>query len=982
VPDPTISLIIPVFNGGADFRRCLMAIAASAVRPHELIVVDDGSQDGSAQWAREAGARLLRTKRPGSGPALARNLAAQHAAGDLLYFCDADVEIRPDTLAHIQRAFASDPGLTALFGSYDDAPGDPGFISQYKNLFHHYIHQHGAEDASTFWSGCGIIRRDVFLQHGGFSSRYQLPSIEDIELGYTLKKHGCRLRLDKALQVKHLKRWTLHTLLRSDIIARGIPWTRLILRERAFLNDLNLQTHNRVSVAAVYVGLLCAALALWQPILFLGSLLAVLLLLILNRPLYHFFAQKRGPLFALGVIPFHWLYYFYNGLSFGLGTLLYWREEIRDRRFETKSRASRFKSQLLITDYCLLFTIFLAAALRFHALGAQSLWLDELLEIELAGKGMSAILDRVLSFGAMPLDYFVTRAASQLGAQDFWLRVAPALWSVLTVAVMYRLVGQTWGRGAGLTAAGLLAVSRFHLRYAQETRPYALFGLLSLLSFYFLFRALNTNRPRHWVGYALSTAFSLLTHYFTLFVVIAQMLIGAVWVWANARRAAPTRALPTLVRFGLALMFVVGVLACTPYSRAVLGVGQVFAAGLLAPQSFTVDAELKPNQGNGPALDRAFFVNHFWLPFSGGGPSLPVVFWGLVVVGLMALAYRRRSQALMLGLWASVPIALTIAFLVHRGTFFATRYVTPSYLAILILAALGLVTLARAMSAFVKRPWGGAVSAVLVCVPLTLGFAQALDYYTEHKEDWRMTARFIDANFQPGDTVVSPLAGGVLFHYTQKADAGRQDDFSIPAVGAAPGRLWVVWNPYIGPAGEELKIWLAGQASVEYRVDDSLSVYVLNQPVAVTLAQIPSPETAWARTALGQQYERRDDAAQAETSFRHALALSTTPEFQINYADFLRRQGRSDDAVPYYFAALKQDPDSVGALAGLARIYLQRNLLDDAARALEWAARLAPDDYAVNYFLAQTYERAGRPADATIYRERARQLVPDLVEPP
>jgi cytochrome c-type biogenesis protein CcmH/NrfG len=79
---------------------------------------------------------------------------------------------------------------------------------------------------------------------------------------------------------------------------------------------------------------------------------------------------------------------------------------------------------------------------------------------------------------------------------------------------------------------------------------------------------------------------------------------------------------------------------------------------------------------------------------------------------------------------------------------------------------------------------------------------------------------------------------------------------------------------------------------------------------------------------------------------------------------------------------LQQDPNAVGALVGLARIYLQRHLLTDALRALEWAARPAPDDYAVNYFLAQAYERAGRFSEAIPHRERARALVPDLIEPP
>jgi len=969
VPDPTISLIIPVYNGGRDFQRCLAAVTASTVRPHEWMVADDGSRDDSARRAREAGARVVRTERAGSGPAIARNLAAQHATGDLLFFCDADVEIRPDTLAHIQRAFADDPGLTALFGSYDDAPGDPGFISQYKNLFHHYVHQRGAEDASTFWSGCGIIRREAFLKYGGFSSRYQLPSIEDIELGYALKRDGHRIRLDPTLQVKHLKRWTLRSLLHSDIIARGLPWTRLILRERAFLNDLNLQTHNRVSVIAVYLGLLCAALAFWQPAFLIGSVLTAFLLLALNHSLYRFFSQKRGPTFALRVIPLHWLYYFYNGISFGWGLVLHTAEKWRIREFSLISNP-------------LILILLLAAALRFRHLGAQSLWLDELLEIQLAGQGVSAILDKVLSFGAMPLDYFVTHAALQLGAQDFWLRVAPALWSVLTVALIYRFVGRIWGRNTGLLTAGLLAVSRFHIRYAQETRPYALFGLLSLFTFYFLFRALKTNRPHHWMGYTLSTALSLFTHYFSLFIVIVQLGIGAVWIFTHARREPHSPALPTLTRFGLALAFVLVILACTPYSRAVLGVGQVFASSLLAPQSFTADAELKPNQGDGPILDQVFFINHFWLPFSGGGPFLPYLFWGLALVGLLALARRQPSLAWMLGLWAVAPMALTIAFLIHRGAFFATRYVTPSYLAIVILAAWGLVTVTRAASVFVKGPWGRALGVALALMPFALSLPQALGHYAERKEDWRTTGQFIDAHFQLGDTVVSPLGGGVLYHYTQSADAGRQNDFSTQALRAVAGRLWVVWNPYIGPAGDELQLWLAGQPTVQYQIDSSLTVFVIDDSLAETLREIPPPETAWAWATLAEQYERRDDPTQAESYFQHALTLDPAPEFATRYADFLRRQGRSDAAVPYYFQALQQDPDSVPALVGLARIYLQRNLLDDAAHALEWAARSAPDDYAVNYFLAQTYERAARPADATIHRDRASQLVPDLIEPP
>lgn len=318
----TLSVIIPVYNGGAQFQRCLAAFTASTIPPHEWIVVDDGSQDASGQWAEKAGARVLNTTQPASGPAVARNLGAQAATGEILFFVDADVEIRADTLAHIQRAFQQDATLMALFGSYDEAPAAPNFLSQYKNLMHHYVHQQAGEQASTFWSGCGAVRRQLFLKYGGFASRYAIPSIEDIEFGVALTQAGHRIRLDKTLQVKHLKHWTWRSLLHSDIVARGIPWTRLILRMGHMPNDLNLQTSARASVALVYLGLL--ALLAWPfvPLAGWAVLAGGLALLWLNQAVYGWFAQKRGVAFMLGAIGMHWLYYFYNGISFGVGVFL------------------------------------------------------------------------------------------------------------------------------------------------------------------------------------------------------------------------------------------------------------------------------------------------------------------------------------------------------------------------------------------------------------------------------------------------------------------------------------------------------------------------------------------------------------------------------------------------------------------------------------------------------------------------------------
>jgi glycosyltransferase involved in cell wall biosynthesis len=314
----TLSVIIPVHNGGKNFRRCLSSVVTAIPPANEIIVVADGETDGSWHFAEEFGAQVLRIP-VRRGPAHARNLGAQSAQGDILFFVDADVVISPDTIFKVKSAFNNNPQLAALFGSYDDAPGETNFLSQYKNLFHHYIHQISQEEASTFWSGCGAIRRQIFLEAGGFNETYNRPSIEDIELGYRLKKAGDRIRLFKDLQAKHLKHWGIITLIKSDFFDRALPWTELILRDRQFVNDLNLRFSSRMSVMLTYGFLLSLIGGLWRPGFFAVASVLVLFLLIINAPVYRFFLQKQGLWFMIWTLPWHWFYYFYSGLAFAIG---------------------------------------------------------------------------------------------------------------------------------------------------------------------------------------------------------------------------------------------------------------------------------------------------------------------------------------------------------------------------------------------------------------------------------------------------------------------------------------------------------------------------------------------------------------------------------------------------------------------------------------------------------------------------------------
>ncbi|MBE9259696.1 hypothetical protein [Dolichospermum sp. LEGE 00246] len=155
-----------------------------------------------------------------------------------------------------------------------------------------------------------------------FDETYCRPCVEDIELGYRLKAAGYKIRLDKALQVKHLKRWGVISLIKADVCDRALPWVQLILRQGKMPSDLNLGWSSRLSVILVYSFLLTLVACWWQwKLLILAAVISILLINI-NASVYRFFSEKRGVLFALGVLPWHWLYYFYSGLAFAIGIFL------------------------------------------------------------------------------------------------------------------------------------------------------------------------------------------------------------------------------------------------------------------------------------------------------------------------------------------------------------------------------------------------------------------------------------------------------------------------------------------------------------------------------------------------------------------------------------------------------------------------------------------------------------------------------------
>lgn len=312
-----ISVVVPAFRAEALLPRVLAPLMAMQARGEvtEVIVVDDRSPDRTAEVARGLGARVMTTPQNG-GPGLARNLAAREATGDVLWFVDSDVIAWDDGAKKVRAAFA-DPEVAAVFGSYDSAPDGQHWFSRYKNLMHRFYHQTAQRDAQTFWAGCGAVRKDVFLRIGGFDvETYRVPSIEDIELGYRIRRSGGRIAVDPTLLGKHLKVWTPKGALHTDIFRRALPWSRLMIAREGVHNDLNT-SHGEKAKAVIAGFLILSILTLpFFPGIWPVTLGLCAVAIAANWRFARFMHAHGGLVFAAATLAYHQFYYVYSAAAF------------------------------------------------------------------------------------------------------------------------------------------------------------------------------------------------------------------------------------------------------------------------------------------------------------------------------------------------------------------------------------------------------------------------------------------------------------------------------------------------------------------------------------------------------------------------------------------------------------------------------------------------------------------------------------------
>ena len=320
-----VTVIVPAYNAEATLPECLKALRV-AMRPQdELIVFDDGSTDTTRSIAEAEAARVVSNSSSPRGPGHGRNMAAKSAEKAYLMFIDADVIVHSDTIDRLMEE-VDKTGAVAAFGSYDDHPRSKRVPALYANLRHHFVHQAGCREATTFWTGIGLMKADVFRDFGGYDEvLFAHPSIEDVELGMRLINAGKSIRLVPEAQGTHWKDWTLWRVWHTDVVRRALPWCRLIADGQVAEADLNLARKERILAilalgvpSTLVAGLFVHALWIATPILLALYVAGIM-------PFAKLLARRMNPAQLIAAIAMHLCYHIYASCTYAaiiLGTRL------------------------------------------------------------------------------------------------------------------------------------------------------------------------------------------------------------------------------------------------------------------------------------------------------------------------------------------------------------------------------------------------------------------------------------------------------------------------------------------------------------------------------------------------------------------------------------------------------------------------------------------------------------------------------------
>lgn len=601
----------------------------------------------------------------------------------------------------------------------------------------------------------------------------------------------------------------------------------------------------------------------------------------------------------------------------------------------------------------------LGAALAFHRLDGQSLWGDEITMAQLALRSLRDILTEIVEVGRNPSWYWFLIHLFAEPAGTFLPRVPAALFAAVNIPLAFKVGSTLFSRREGLVAAFLLAVSPLHVRYAQEVRQYTALITFSLLSLYFLWLALRSDRPRDWVAFAGSTVVCVTAHAYGALPILAAGIFAVVYL-ATRYVAAPTSSQRRCVLGRARHFLLAGAAIAVAWGPAVLYFIRLTQRLGVLPGGEYVRPEMLDRVFSGIELSWTFIENELGRLGAGDGAAL-VPYVALFLIGLVSCLPRAALKVVLVVLWLAVPYA---AFAI-AGVQFITKYVIYVLPLYLIFVSRGLVTVVGLTGRLVRRLVGGRVvsiawSAVLAMTVAWLGWLSRpgiLACYGEPGHDWRGAAEYLLSEVGETDVVIVMYDTHRDF-VTYYADTGAQPDSlsivlapdlgtraTIPDTGCA---WWVLFRPG-RPVG------------LDRLLDGSVAVRRFS-----TVAVLSTTGGCGREQTLNTTILVLEAAAELNV-------LSRTYSYSIA-ADLYALQGQQGEAISVYAEVLEEEPGNLPALLGLAAEYERQAMYEEALSNYLRAVELYPGNAYVRQRLSQTYARMGAMTEAIAEAEVAVQL--------
>ena len=251
--DIIFSVIIPAYNAAATLPKLLASLAAQTYRrPFEVIVVDDNSDDTTAEIATSVDCRLIRLTE-NRGPAYCRNIGVRNASGKILIFTDSDCNVDREWLERIDGCFSLDDTdcvmgrlvllPSGLLGDSISALGFPaGGSLGFEKIW--YVNDEGYTNSL---SSCNFaIKRHVLAAAKGFDESFPYAGGEDSVLAYRLIRMHYRIKYCPNVVAYHPARDTLQSFARWQF-KRGISsfiFSKKVARKKDFVSLRMWSTQN------------------------------------------------------------------------------------------------------------------------------------------------------------------------------------------------------------------------------------------------------------------------------------------------------------------------------------------------------------------------------------------------------------------------------------------------------------------------------------------------------------------------------------------------------------------------------------------------------------------------------------------------------------------------------------------------------------------------------------------------------------------